>query len=1041
MKKRISMLSLVVFVVTLISPLSAVNATEIINDKNVITIEENQNINSDEELIIDDNHTVAEEKEEVKDFDNEEYSEEINSNVEEHISSASENSVQPNGISEFNSKYDKKYVENMPVPQLYSNFEEKSDKIDEGLSEEDIIDGYEVLETKTDDNYEIALAYSDGSYYFIDSTNNYTEAINILEGTALPNSEEIIIPVIINKSGQVIYTTSGIAYILNTGNLNINIYTTSTLQQAYTYANQGYVNDVPLIESTSTAAKIQVNGYIGWVSIDDIQIVPINQVSNPSYYTVSNGVLKHYISKDITGNSGNIINTGVAPSYLKENTKYFSYDGIYFYDGSDVKDSLNLLVSDLKNNHKNNSVNSSNPYYSYYQYLPFRSKTIYTAQQLDEYINDNTVSSSKLRGIGQALKDAEEKYGVNALLILGVAINESAWGTSNICQTKNNLFGIKAYDSDVNQASTFETPGDSVLEFAKNYISTGYANPNNWRYYGGFLGNKNLGANVKYASDPFWGEKAAKYALDVDLYYANSNVKNLKDYNRYKIGIYTSTNNVKNSLGTVLYNIGSSQRNLGASFIITNDNIINISGEARYEIYPDITSTSFNGEYNWNNKGYVKTSGVNIVSDGSNGSSNDSSDSLPLPEEPTGITGVIYSTNVKGYGWQDWVSNGELSGTEGQSKAIEGIRIKLSNYPNATIKYSSHVQDYGWQEWVSNGELSGTEGQSKRLEAIKIEATNLPENAELQYRVHVQNKGWQDWVSSGEIAGTVGQGLRLEAIEIRIIDPTSITYTTHIQDYGWQDWVSNGELSGTEGKSKRLEAIKIKFDNYSNANVKYSTHIQDIGWQTWKSNGELSGTEGKSKRIEAIKIDVTGLPEGFEVKYRVHVENSGWQDWVSNGEVAGTVGKGLRLEAIEIKVVKTPTISYKTHIQDIGWQSLRKDGEIAGTVGESKRLEAIVIEAENLPEGAYIKYMSHVQDLGWEKSWTMEGNISGSVGKLKRLEAIKIQLVGAPGYHIEYRSHIQDSGWESTWKRDGEISGSIGKSKRIEGIQIRIVQD
>ena len=74
---------------------------------------------------------------------------------------------------------------------------------------------------------------------------------------------------------------------------------------------------------------------------------------------------------------------------------------------------------------------------------------------MDYYINENTVTS-KLRGIGQALKDAEEKYGVNALLILGVAINESGWGTSNISQTKNNLFGIKAYDSDVNQASTFK---------------------------------------------------------------------------------------------------------------------------------------------------------------------------------------------------------------------------------------------------------------------------------------------------------------------------------------------------------------------------------------------------------------------------------------------------------------------------------------------------------------------------------------------------------------------------------------------------------
>ena len=87
--------------------------------------------------------------------------------------------MQPNSIK--NSKYDKKYIENIPAPQLYRNFQEQSYKIDEEfLSGDDIIDGYLVLKKKTQDNYEIALSYSDGSYYFINSTNNYTEALNIL---------------------------------------------------------------------------------------------------------------------------------------------------------------------------------------------------------------------------------------------------------------------------------------------------------------------------------------------------------------------------------------------------------------------------------------------------------------------------------------------------------------------------------------------------------------------------------------------------------------------------------------------------------------------------------------------------------------------------------------------------------------------------------------------------------------------------------------------------------------------------------------------
>ncbi|MDY6227742.1 MAG: chromophore lyase, partial [Clostridium sp.] len=67
-----------------------------------------------------------------------------------------------------------------------------------------------------------------------------------------------------------------------------------------------------------------------------------------------------------------------------------------------------------------------------------------------------------------------------------------------------------------------------------------------------------------------------------------------------------------------------------------------------------------------------------------------------------------------------WKSNGEMSGTSGESKRLEGIEIKLENAPGYSIEYRTHVQDYGWQEWKRNGEMSGTSGESKRLEGIEI---------------------------------------------------------------------------------------------------------------------------------------------------------------------------------------------------------------------------------------------------------------------------------------------------------------------------------
>ena len=51
------------------------------------------------------------------------------------------------------------------------------------------------------------------------------------------------------------------------------------------------------------------------------------------------------------------------------------------------------------------------------------------------------------------------------------------------------------------------------MGFAKYYISRGYSDPEDWRYFGGYLGNKGSGANVKYASDPFWGEKQDKMLI------------------------------------------------------------------------------------------------------------------------------------------------------------------------------------------------------------------------------------------------------------------------------------------------------------------------------------------------------------------------------------------------------------------------------------------------------------------------------------------------------------------------------------------------
>ncbi len=139
---------------------------------------------------------------------------------------------------------------------------------------------------------------------------------------------------------------------------------------------------------------------------------------------------------------------------------------------------------------------------------------------------------------------------------------------------------------------------------------------------------------------------------------------------------------------------------------------------------------------------------------------------------------IAYRTHVQTYGWQGWKYNGQMSGTSGQAKRLEGINIKLTNKPyNGSIVYTTHVQTYGWQgnennpnTWKRDGAMSGTSGEAKRLEAIRIALTGeMAAHYDVYYRVHAQSYGWLGWAKNGEAAGTAGLAKRLEGIQIVLV--------------------------------------------------------------------------------------------------------------------------------------------------------------------------------------------------------------------------------------------------------------------------------
>lgn len=208
---------------------------------------------------------------------------------------------------------------------------------------------------------------------------------------------------------------------------------------------------------------------------------------------------------------------------------------------------------------------------------------------------------------------------------------------------------------------------------------------------------------------------------------------------------------------------------------------------------------------------------------------------IRLTGEASKLYDVYYRVHSEHFGWLDWAKNGQQAGTEGYRYRMEAIQVQLvpkgqsiggsTNNPYekapTLVGVSTHVQSDGWHEHVRNGKTSGTEGEAKRLEGIKLRLENQEYSGSIQYRTHVQTYGWQGWRRNDQSSGTVGEAKRLEAIEIKlngqIADYYDVYYRVHIGSEGWLDWAKNGQKSGSEGKGLRLEAIQVRLVRKGNA--------------------------------------------------------------------------------------------------------------------------------------------------------------------------------------------------------------------------------
>lgn len=430
-------------------------------------------------------------------------------------------------------------------------------------------------------NYEVGIAIesragdpTSTSISHIGCYNDYYSALNVMNSTN--NNDAILLE---RKNGYTKIVNAKYALVDLTGRGN---------SVTYYYPNaEGGSSDAYMVTSSQTGAvdgafldfnpnsrraKVKLAGYTGWVNEDAYNIVPIVWVYSISYYKGTGGEFKHVFARDITTTSSSSYGIAISktPTGLNDNKVYFSYDGHYFYTNQYT------MIGDYKNGNNNNAVNKNNVYYNYYQYLPNHSKTNYSATNINQYIRDglgytytvfgntldikgnfNTDQISKLYGMGTYFIHGQEQYGANAILSLGLNRNESGDGRSKISVLKNNGFGQGAVDSSpFGSAYGFLTYQGGIYNHAQHFVGDMYENPNHSYYHGGHFGNKSGGWNIKYASDPFWGEKAASYYYRFDRYYG------FQDYNFYQLAINTRSTQVYASPNTnsrVIYSIGSEE--------------------------------------------------------------------------------------------------------------------------------------------------------------------------------------------------------------------------------------------------------------------------------------------------------------------------------------------------------------------------------------------------------------------------------------------------------------------------------------------------
>lgn len=371
------------------------------------------------------------------------------------------------------------------------------------------------------DKFQLAIVENKAMKLLDKKYDTYAEAVKAF--TASPIAEGIY------QGKELLRIKSGMAFAQGPLNNASVIYSSPTFATQLTYIEAG--REMGVLEYAENYVKVQVGDTVGYVKHNQIDFVPVSISQSKDYYIGNSaGELLHYTYNYLTHAYG-AYSIGPVPEFMKIGTRYYSRDGVHFLDGA------------------GKAVGTHHPYF---QFQSIRSKTEYTAEELDAFIlqiiaeKESTglpkyagaTVKSKIIGLGSYIKEMEEYYRVNGLFILSAAMHESDFGMSKNAFEKNNLFGIKVFDSTPEAGEKYATPERSIEAFVLEYANKNYGIPGRPYAKGAVPGNKTVGFNVHYASDPTWGAKISGHMWRTDKAMGS------KDFNRYRL----ARTNVKASL-------------------------------------------------------------------------------------------------------------------------------------------------------------------------------------------------------------------------------------------------------------------------------------------------------------------------------------------------------------------------------------------------------------------------------------------------------------------------------------------------------------